>query len=1101
MTLGFEQRRRSGLGLEGGGTTPLPTRVDVLANQAGGNPASGSSVLGKIFNVVNAPVRGVATAVDRLLESEEAGSPYDWSNVFDPTHWDDFVGGLVTGVRTADPEQDVTSSFSDVIEQAGVTGDDFWSKVARGGGGLALDILLDPLTYVGVGAAAKGTSKAGRILSRNAENIAAPSIRAGQAAARGKAAAETAESLAGKRVGRVDDLIKTEVDEQVNSALTEIIGGRSTVRRSNAHTLTPDQVKNLNKAVELSNTNVDEAFELVENIKSGLSKQMEKRLRKEDFSLRDLYEHGYDFKRKATRKPKGPWNRYSATRSAVLKRDFDEAIDAFKRNNPDTPLTGEGVRGMYDEVLSDFGDITTEALKERVKGSATEFFKNVNPLPEREIELRFMGKRVGGSTRLYDDLMRIKENIYNRPFMKRWSTKAELPEGLSAIRSETLGQITSATEAIAEKFNRVLRETGVNNSTSLERITHAIESGSLVSLNAQELAVAEAVQDIFQEMGQREVAMGLLSEADLLDNYVPHYFRESSEKSANVNRWKNQRKTKRYSTAHLGSAIERDDALKTLAVAKGSPGLTPVLRIDEIMGKRLAEHSMAMGQADFIQKVSDQFGAFMVDIGSKENINSIKRMGFKGIDEVDDIMKQVDFRRVDFEVGKRKFAGYFEDRFADILQEQQNTFKDLAKLEGMVERYDKWLANWKVLATVVNPGHHVRNLLGDIHLAFTGGFNDAKAFSSSAFHNSIKPFESRIGQGIAEGIRKTLKAAGVRVDDQGRALYKLGDRYVSWDKIDDLYTENGLSGSFFRAEFTHAPGSAIGGKRIGKRGLEKIRQLSTARETVVRQGVFAESLKKRLRAYQKANPNVKITDDLIKSQSKYAAADVRKYLIDYTDLTHFERNVMKRINPFYTFMRKNLPLQLEAMVMHPARFGALDKANNALEELTGGASVPDRIRQQIPNWMRDFPLIGSDQGSPTSLAFSTPTHEAFDRVDAILNPTGASDTSGIISNTFRQAISDISPYARVPTELAFNREAYSNREISADLRYLMNQIPPSRGAELLFGVNPSSNPIGLQGLNYITGAGIQQGTPVRREAELRRQEDVLRAVIGRQEGA
>jgi len=48
-----------------------------------------------------------------------------------------------------------------------------------------------------------------------------------------------------------------------------------------------------------------------------------------------------------------------------------------------------------------------------------------------------------------------------------------------------------------------------------------------------------------------------------------------------------------------------------------------------------------------------------------------------------------------------------------------------------------------------------------------------------------------------------------------------------------------------------------------------------------------------------------------------AAREVKKILFDYSDLTTFEKQVMKRIVPFWTWMRKNIGLQLEKMLTKP----------------------------------------------------------------------------------------------------------------------------------------------------------------------------------------
>lgn len=56
-----------------------------------------------------------------------------------------------------------------------------------------------------------------------------------------------------------------------------------------------------------------------------------------------------------------------------------------------------------------------------------------------------------------------------------------------------------------------------------------------------------------------------------------------------------------------------------------------------------------------------------------------------------------------------------------------------------------------------------------------------------------------------------------------------------------------------------------------------------------------------------------------KTGSREAAIEaVHKYLFDYADLTTFESHVMKNVNAFYTYMRKNTALQLRVFAERPA---------------------------------------------------------------------------------------------------------------------------------------------------------------------------------------
>jgi hypothetical protein len=60
----------------------------------------------------------------------------------------------------------------------------------------------------------------------------------------------------------------------------------------------------------------------------------------------------------------------------------------------------------------------------------------------------------------------------------------------------------------------------------------------------------------------------------------------------------------------------------------------------------------------------------------------------------------------------------------------------------------------------------------------------------------------------------------------------------------------------------------------------------------------------------------KFEDDLVLR----SANSVKKYLFDYQDLSPFEQRVMKRFIPFYTWTRKNIPLQMETFITQPGKF-------------------------------------------------------------------------------------------------------------------------------------------------------------------------------------
>jgi len=89
------------------------------------------------------------------------------------------------------------------------------------------------------------------------------------------------------------------------------------------------------------------------------------------------------------------------------------------------------------------------------------------------------------------------------------------------------------------------------------------------------------------------------------------------------------------------------------------------------------------------------------------------------------------------------------------------------------------------------------------------------------------------------------------------------------------------------------------------------------------------------------------------------------YWTGNSDLTDFEKNVMKRVVPFYTFARKNVPLQLESMIQHPGRVSIAAHVQRALQARSeDDAPVNTKF---VPEWMRRR-IFGIKEGDDGELA-------------------------------------------------------------------------------------------------------------------------------------
>ena len=169
------------------------------------------------------------------------------------------------------------------------------------------------------------------------------------------------------------------------------------------------------------------------------------------------------------------------------------------------------------------------------------------------------------------------------------------------------------------------------------------------------------------------------------------------------------------------------------------------------------------------------------------------------------------------------------------------------------------------------------------------------------------------------------------------------------------------------------------------------------------------------------------SDRLAKGDSpEAAAASVRKYLFDYEELTPFERDVMKGFIPFYTWMRKNIPLQLESIIKSPGRYGAMTgKPIQAIESLSEEMEdIP------TPDYFQEIHAVRM----PREVAEMVQTmNESFDEVAANMGVSGTEtglqpvfvnpnfpfqDLNGM---NYKDILSSMNPMLKLPLEAALGK--------------------------------------------------------------------------------
>jgi hypothetical protein len=305
----------------------------------------------------------------------------------------------------------------------------------------------------------------------------------------------------------------------------------------------------------------------------------------------------------------------------------------------------------------------------------------------------------------------------------------------------------------------------------------------------------------------------------------------------------------------------------------------------------------------------------------------------------------------------------------DIMRDLERVYKTATsptEIQEFIKFYDKWLLNpWKVTTLAPFPAYHARNMIGNAWNNWLAGIKNPLSYIDAAKLQKARKYG---GKFLKRQITKDLNAEQVL-----RLAEDLGVLERGW-----YATVERLAGS---KGVTDLP--------ILKQGLAVGRTI----EHNARVAHFIEMLRKGI-------------------SPEAAATSVKKFLFDYNELTTFEKQVMRRIFPFYTWSRKNIPLQLENIVRQPGKGLFIPKVK---EETWAAVGRPDRKYE--PDWIkRRMPMF---VGHPKTSEFSYFPLESWIPYADIQKLSRPADIVGEM----------LTPFIKVPIELTTNKIYYFDQPI------------------------------------------------------------------------
>lgn len=358
----------------------------------------------------------------------------------------------------------------------------------------------------------------------------------------------------------------------------------------------------------------------------------------------------------------------------------------------------------------------------------------------------------------------------------------------------------------------------------------------------------------------------------------------------------------------------------------------------------------------------------------------------------------------------------FPTEVADLLDSHYEKLVTPVWAQAMLRGWDKVQGAWKAWTLPIWPAYHTRNLLSDMWMMTVpqGGM-------------PLWRYPARVTQAI-----RAMKGSNSAI--------RLGNHNYTFDGIRRL-------------------GESLGVVDYGvQRELDDMvrRPLSVPRDPLewLSQNQFIQKAMTVGQARENSGRLAYFIERLARGDAPHVAAlETKKRLFDYSELTDFERQVLRRVIPFYSWARHNIPFQLGHVFARPGYGATLEKLRDEIGVATGTESLSQGV-EPLPKFL--------ERGVPIPFGQESGGLPQFFRTQNIIP---LADVSQLTGSARELAGNYLSPLLTAPTEVAFNVDIFRSQQLErfpGERRNILGVPVPQRISPLLELARPVSE---LQRLN------------------------------------
>lgn len=352
------------------------------------------------------------------------------------------------------------------------------------------------------------------------------------------------------------------------------------------------------------------------------------------------------------------------------------------------------------------------------------------------------------------------------------------------------------------------------------------------------------------------------------------------------------------------------------------------------------------GEVYYTPDIYNKYGSLLVE-ASDDVIKEMKKLGITdfsadGLLRAWPKIKDGLIRKADDGLAKGEVAVYAIPEDMAIAVN-----RSLSKSSLFMEvTYDRLLDLWKNTVLLYNPGWYIQNLVGNIFLTFMGGVGVTEQLRAAQNLRRLRVNNISLPDELLTGMQDDIAVIGRKMAARhkgpiARTSAAMGTALGS-DALRKIATAMERGG---------IPGLGVGGRNTAFVSLMRKRIKSMQRAGIAGERAF-KSVDEVLIAAKGTGVRASAARDLVQK----SLDDVNTYLFDYFNLHPFERQLMRRVFPFWTWVRNtNILLGKAAKdaFAQPLKFLAYQRMSKMSFDLLDD--------QDFPQWLKGHVLLGGGQ--------------------------------------------------------------------------------------------------------------------------------------------